>query len=156
MKTLKNQEKVLYVSIPTYRFWFLQFSFFRKLKPKNDYACPKPGCPWVGSRSGRSKHYRNKHPEEDGASAETPVQTATSGPGPSQRQPGSGHRDHISVRVKTQTGSYGGSLPLMDSSRLMNRPIHESTRIDQSETLESESDFDMTDDSQDPDWVPFN
>ena len=118
--------------------------------------CPTPGCPWVGSRSGRSKHYK-KCKEKNEAPAETPAQTATSGPGPSQEQPGVGHRGHISVNVRTQSGdSYAGSLPLVNSGRLMNRPIHESTRIDQSETLESETDFGMTDDSQDPDWVPFN
>ena len=110
----------------------------------------------MGSRSGRSKHYK-KCKEKNEAPAETPAQTATSGPGPSQEQPGVGRRGHINVQVETQSGdSYAGSLPLIDSGRLMNRPIHESTRIDQSETLESETDPDTSDDSNDPDWVSFN
>ena len=121
-----------------------------------------PGCDWSGSRSGRSKHTRRVHGRPEAPAAENSAEnspTAASRPAPDQSQPGSGHRDIIDVLVHTQSGSYEGSLPLINSSGrpTTSRNIESTRIIDQSETLNSsDSASHVTYNSDnDPAWEPY-
>ena len=114
------------------------------------YECSWPGCSWQGSRSGRSKHFRREH-----GRTVTEAPAAPSEPSPDPGTAGPRAEDHLNLTVTLRSGSsYSGSLPRIDSGGLMTRPILESTRISQGETLHSESESEILSDNNDPDWGP--
>ena len=150
---------------PVLVFWTVQFDTLPKFKnsekntPKK-YKCEYPGCDWEGSRGGRSKHTRSKHPSPETNSTPAPS------PAPSPAEPSASTASPVAARLRGSslalTGTlmdefgsrYRGSFRLNDLDQPMN-PIFESTRIDQSETLSTESSYSGGSDSGDPTYLPY-
>ena len=150
----------------------LKLKIYRRQAIPTRLPCGEVGCSKTyATHSGRSKHRKKCHGIN---SQSSPVQGEQSqgslgsgrpGPNssrPAPSEPGLGSPE-VRLQVLTQSGEiYRGRtrLRLTDSGFPTGPPRFESTRlgqsitrVDQSETLESEP-TGPSDDSMDPDWVP--